>query len=237
MWTRGTGNLWWWCQSSSDQQPLCSWPNREQRTTEAKPINTTIMTIYTLPHNYRHMFSPQCSGSPAKDHLSRWTEASQSLQRIQQRKGVRLIKFQKDGDLKIKKCRAQSLQTFPCKHLTLWRLNTICEPDLQTKPNLKPKLMQEAGKYRESAETELETRDHRKSHDECTGLADGDLHWGRLWPTAGGNTESYVSIHAPAFINNLTCMHKYTHDANIVLLMQVFLPNTHHLVIVLRKHV
>lgn len=45
----------------------------------------------------------------------------------------------------------------------------------------------------------------RKSPDEFAGLADGEPHWGRLWLTAGGKTDSYVSVSAPLFINT----HRY----------------------------
>lgn len=64
---------------------------------------------------------------------------------------------------------------------------------MQSKPVWKAKLVQETGKHRESAESELETCYRRKTPDEFTGLADGDPHWGSLWPTAGGKTESYAS--------------------------------------------
>ncbi len=107
---------------------------------------------------------------------------------------------------------------------------------MQSKPIWKPKLRQETGKYWESAETELESCYRRKPPDEFAGLADGDPHWGRLWPTAGGKTESYaiwVSILAPVFINTYTCTHVYKQRKNSDFntdLIQVFI-NTHLLML------
>ena len=112
--------------------------------------------------------------------------------------------------------------------LEVSELNTICVPDMQSKPIWKPKLMKEASKYSQSAETykiKLETRYHRKPRDEFTG-------W--QWPTVGGGGEGFgqqleerlshiapsFSIPALVFINTHIYIHACTH-AKIVTLMQI----------------
>lgn len=52
-----------------------------------------------------------------------------------------------------------------------------------------------AWKHFRSAEAAIESRYHRKTPIEFTGLAGADPDWRIFWPTAGGKNDSHISIH------------------------------------------